>query len=72
MTLNKFAERCGVHYRTAYSWWKKDMLKAFQISTGPIIVDIRDTDPLQDAFKEGETADKYIPENKREKGDNAG
>lgn len=52
MTLNKFAKRCGVHYKTAYSWWKKGMLKAFQISTGLIIVDIRDTDPLENAFKE--------------------
>ena len=69
MTLNNFAKRCGVHYKTAYSWWKKDMLKAFQISTGPIIVDIRDTDPIQDAFKEGETVNKYVPKLEKKKGE---
>jgi predicted site-specific integrase-resolvase len=52
MTLKTFSKRLGVHYKTAYNYWNKGLLNAFQLPTGMIIVDIRDTDPLENAFKE--------------------
>ena len=52
MTLKTFSNRLGVHYKTVYGYWNKGMLNAFQLPTGMIIVDIRDTDPLENAFKD--------------------
>ena len=52
MTLKGFSKRTGLHYKTVYSYWQKGMLNAFQLPTGQIIVDIRDTDPLENAFKD--------------------
>ena len=47
MKLSKYAKECGVCYRTAWNWWKKGLIKGFQMETGTIIV----TEKLNDASK---------------------
>jgi predicted site-specific integrase-resolvase len=45
MKLSDYAKSQGVSYRTAWSWWKKGIIKGRQLPTGTILVDVdaRDT-----------------------------
>jgi predicted site-specific integrase-resolvase len=36
--LSTYAKKLGVCYRTAWDWWKKGKLNAYQLDTGTIIV----------------------------------
>lgn len=38
MKLNDFAKQTGIHYRTAYRWFKAGKIKGYQVDTGTIIV----------------------------------
>ena len=38
MKLNDYAKRVGVHYRTAYRWYRAGSLDAYQMPTGTIMV----------------------------------
>jgi putative resolvase len=38
MRLSQYAKQMGVHYKTAFRWWKAGKLDAYQLDTGTIIV----------------------------------
>ncbi len=38
MRLSQYAKKMGVHYKTAFRWWKAGKLDAYQLDTGTIIV----------------------------------
>lgn len=38
MRLSQYAKQMGVHYKTAYRWWKAGKLDAYQLDTGTVIV----------------------------------
>lgn len=40
MKLSDYAKSQGVSYRTAWSWWKKGIIKGRQLPTGTILVDV--------------------------------
>ena len=39
MKLSDYAKEQGVSYRTAWSWWKKGIIKGRQLPTGTILVE---------------------------------
>jgi predicted site-specific integrase-resolvase len=39
MKLSDYAKQQGVSYRTAWSWWKKGIIKGRQLPTGTILVE---------------------------------
>jgi putative resolvase len=47
MKLSEWAERQGIHYMTAWRWWKADKLPvpAYQSPSGSIIVELPDSPP---------------------------
>jgi putative resolvase len=47
MKLSEWAERQGIHYMTAWRWWKADKLPvpAYQSPSGSIIVELSDSPP---------------------------
>ena len=38
MKLSQYAEKVGIHYRTAYRWFKAGEIKGYQLPTGTIII----------------------------------
>ncbi len=38
MRLSQYAKKMGVHYKTAFRWWKAGKLDAYQLDTGTVIV----------------------------------
>ncbi len=38
MRLSQYAKQMGVHYKTAFRWWKAGKLDAYQLDTGTVIV----------------------------------
>src|SRR5437764_11931850 len=38
MRLRQYANKMGVSYKTAFSWWKSGKLDAYQLDTGTVIV----------------------------------
>jgi putative resolvase len=38
MRLRQYANKMGVHYKTAFRWWKAGKLDAYQLDTGTVIV----------------------------------
>lgn len=40
MKLSDYAKSQGVSYRTAWSWWKKGIIKGRQLPTGTILVEV--------------------------------
>ncbi len=44
MRLSQYAKKMGVHYKTAFRWWKAGKLDAYQLDTGTVIV--RESSPL--------------------------
>ncbi len=38
MKLSNYAHQVGVHYRTAWRWFKAGMIKGYQMDTGTIII----------------------------------
>ena len=38
MKLNAYARKVGVHYRTAWRWFKAGKIKGYQMDTGTIII----------------------------------
>jgi putative resolvase len=38
MRLSQYAKQMGVHYKTAFRWWKAGKLDAYQLETGTVIV----------------------------------
>ena len=42
MKLNAYAKKIGVHYRTAYRWFREGKLPGYQMPTGTIIVEDRE------------------------------
>src|SRR5437667_11391583 len=47
MKLSYYAKQMNVTYKTAYRWWKKGLLDAYQLPTGTIVV--REPVPTQTA-----------------------
>lgn len=47
MKLSQYAEKVGIHYRTAYRWFKAGEIKGYQLPTGTIII----TEDEQEAGK---------------------
>lgn len=39
MKLSDYAKAQGVSYRTAWSWWKKGIIKGRQLPTGTILIE---------------------------------
>lgn len=39
MKLSDWAKKQGICYKTAWRWWKLNMLNAYQLQTGTIIID---------------------------------
>lgn len=44
MKLSDYARKVGVHYRTAYRWFKSGQISGYQSETGTIIVTERDSE----------------------------
>jgi putative resolvase len=44
MKLSDYAARQGIHYRTAYRWFKSGQIKGYQADTGTIIITEQDDD----------------------------
>jgi predicted site-specific integrase-resolvase len=38
MKLSAYARKVGVHYRTAWRWFRASKIKGYQIDTGTIII----------------------------------
>ncbi len=38
MKLSDYAKKAGVHYHTAWRWFKSGKLKGYQMDTGTIII----------------------------------
>src|SRR3989442_5681614 len=49
MRLSQYAKQMGVHYKTAFRWWKAGKLDAYQLDTGTVIVR-EPVEVLQQAF----------------------
>lgn len=49
MRLSDYARQQGVHYRTAWRWFKAGQIRGYQMATGTIIItegdEGRDDDP---------------------------
>ncbi|HXV99777.1 MAG TPA: recombinase family protein, partial [Anaerolineae bacterium] len=38
MKLSDYAKKAGVHYHTAYRWFKNGQIRGYQMETGTIII----------------------------------
>ncbi len=43
MKLSQYAKKLGVHYKTAWRWYKEGRLEGYQLPTGTIIITEEDT-----------------------------
>lgn len=46
MKLSDYARKVGVHYRTAWRWFKAGKIKGYQMDTGTIIITEDDQEPF--------------------------